>query len=383
MKTRKIVIACDSFKGSLSSMAVGEACRDGVRLAAADFGTRIDADVVPVGDGGEGTAEALMEALGASQRCVSVSGPLGDTFQAIYGFAPENGTAVMEMASASGITLVQPERRNAMAASSYGTGQMIADALNAGCREILIGIGGSATTDGGMGMLQALGYRFYDANGSLLDGCGANLAKVAHIDFSEVDKRLRDVRFTAACDVNNPLCGPEGSAAVFGPQKGATPQMVEALDAGMRNYAHVAARSLGYDKQNEAGSGAAGGLGFAFRAFLGARLVPGIKMVLDAVGFDDRLNGADLVITGEGRLDHQTAMGKTPAGVLRAARERGVPVVAIGGSVVPGTDFAQAGFAAVFPIVQGPCTLEEAMDPDNAAENIRRTVLQLVHAVNL
>lgn len=383
MKTRKIVIACDSFKGSLSSSQVGQACHMGITDAATDLGIDIATDIITLGDGGEGTLHALMDALQASPRSVSVLGPLGDPVNAVYGLTPDGLCAVIEMAAASGINLVQAHKRDAMKASSYGTGQMILHAMHAGAQSILIGIGGSATTDGGMGMLQALGYRFYDSHNHLLDGSGEALSSIHRIDTDNVDPRLHKLHITCACDVNNPLYGANGAARIFAPQKGATPEMVAALDRGLRNYAAVSAHTPGHDLSHLPGSGAAGGVGFALRTFLNAKLIPGIQLVLDAIDFDRHLIEADLVITGEGRLDRQTSMGKAPSGVLLRAAKHSIPVIAIAGSIDPDIDFHAAGFAAVFPILQQACTLQQALDPQSAARNVRNTVRNIIHSINL
>lgn len=370
----KIVIACDSFKGSLSSAEVGRACAEGIRRAAPDADIR----VVAVGDGGEGSVDALVEGLGGHFVSCTVRGPLGEPVDAHYGISGDGTTAIIEMAQASGLTLIADNQRNPMKTSTFGTGELIADALLRGCTTILTGIGGSATNDGGTGMLAALGVRFLDAAGCEIEPCGAALESIAAIDTSALMPQVRDARFVVACDVDNPLYGPSGAARVFAPQKGATPGMVEALDRGLRNYAAVIFKTLGKDIAAMPGAGAAGGLGAAFAAFLDAGLTPGIDMMLDAVRFDDIVCGADLVITGEGRLDRQTVMGKAPAGVLKAARRHNVPVVAIGGGVTDADTLTDAGFIAVFPVVDGPVSLSAAMNPATARRNISRTLTQIV-----
>lgn len=375
----KIVIACDSFKGSLSSTEVGRAAMRGIETAL----PQVEVEVIPVADGGEGTTEAIIEAVGGKIAECIVSGPLGDPVTARYGYYGH--TAVIEMAQASGITLISPERRNPWLTTTYGTGQLIADALERGCRNFLIGIGGSATNDGGTGMLEALGFRFLDKNGRTTAHGGGELSRIDSIDTSEVNPLLREATFTVACDVTNPLTGPTGASHVFGPQKGADPAMVKALDNGLANYARVVDAYIGKDLSAAPGTGAAGGMGFAFLALLGARLQPGIEMVLDAVDFDAKIKGAKLVITGEGYLDSQTCMGKTPQGVLKRAAARDIPVIAIGGGVQPSAVAAlmSAGFSAVFPIVAGPVALEEAMKPDVAAQNVERTASQIIRTAML
>lgn len=374
MTMKKIVIACDSFKGSLTSEEVGRAAAKGIRRADPDIKTR----VVAVADGGEGTVHALVSGLDGRYVTCRVRGPLGDPVDATYGISGDGTTAIMEMAQASGLTLIDAARRNPLYTSTYGTGQMIADALRRGCTSILMGIGGSATNDGGTGLLCALGVRLYDADGNLLPGCGDSLEKIRRIDLSGMDERARKAVFSIACDVNNPLTGPEGAAYVFGPQKGADPAAVERLDRGLRNYARVVAETVGRDVSAMSGAGAAGGLGACFAAFFNATLKPGIELMLDAIHFDDIIAEADMIITGEGRIDSQTVHGKTPYGVLRAGMRRGIPVVAIGGAVTAYDIVSEAGFRAVFPIVPGPCTLDEAMDADNARRNIANTAGQIV-----
>ncbi len=364
----RIVAASDSFKGSLSSLEAGEAIRNGVLRAIPDA----EVDVIPVADGGEGTAEALAEAMGGRLTGCAVRGPLGDEVIARYGISGDGQTAIMEMAQASGITLIGG-RLNPLEASTYGTGEMIKDALGRGVRTFLIGIGGSATNDGGTGLLEALGVRFLDAEGSEIRGCGGNLGKIAGIDLSGMDERAGSARFLVACDVDNPLCGENGASHVFGPQKGATPAMAERLDAGMKNYAEIAEKSTGRSNMNTPGAGAAGGLGFCFSTFFDAVLENGSELMLKAIDFKRRLSGASLVITGEGRLDAQTVRGKTPFGVLKASLQAGIPAIAIGGAVTAPRELLEAGFTAVFPVVPGPVSLAEAVDAEQARENVART----------
>lgn len=371
---KKIIIACDSFKGSLGSEEVGVAASEGVRMADDTVETR----VVAVADGGEGTVDALVRGLDGHYVSCTVGGPLGDPVGARYGISGDGNTAIMEMAQASGLTLIPECRRNPLYTSTFGTGQMIADALGRGCTTILMGIGGSATNDGGMGLLSALGVRFIDEGGSELTPCGESLEKIAAIDLSGMDSRARTATFRIACDVDNPLYGPDGAACVFGPQKGADAEAVERLDRGLRNYARIVEKTTGRDVAAMPGAGAAGGLGVCFAAFFCSTLKPGIELMLNAIRFDEIIAGADLIITGEGRLDTQTVHGKTPYGVLCAGRRQGIPVVAIGGAVTAYAELAAAGFRAVFPIVPGPCTLAEAMDAATARRNVVNTVAQIV-----
>lgn len=371
---RRIVVACDSFKGSLSSLEAGMAVKEGIgRVFPA-----AEVVVVPVADGGEGTVSAIVEGQhGRIERC-SVEGPLGEPVSAAFGLCGD--TAVIEMSQASGLTLVPPEKRNPLLTSSRGTGMLIARALEAGCRRFLIGLGGSATNDGGAGMLQALGFRFLDSEGRDIAGGGAELARVASISPANVNPLLEGAEFTVACDVTNPLTGVSGASRIFGPQKGAAAEAVEVLEAAMMNYARVAAEYCGRDLSCEPGAGAAGGLGFAFRTFLGASLRSGVDIVLDAVGFDDKLSGASLVITGEGRLDGQTCMGKAPGGVLRRASARGIPVIAIGGAVDSGSIPAllDAGFKDVMAATPADMPLGEAMRPETAARNLSAAAERII-----
>ncbi len=372
---KKIIVAADSFKGSLSSTAVASAVERGVHAVFPACEVR----KVVIADGGEGTVGALVASLGGRIVTLTVSDPLMRPVEARYGVVDDGTSAVIEMAAASGLPLLTAGERNPLKTTTYGTGEMIAHALRAGCRRFLVGIGGSATNDAGTGMLAALGFRFLDAAGNALPGCGESLGKIETIDVSGMAEGLAEAQFTVACDVTNPFAGPTGAAYIFAPQKGADAQMVSRLDDGMHRFATVLQRYNGTDVQALAGAGAAGGLGGGFAALLGARLVPGLRMVLDALGFDALLQGADLVITGEGKLDAQTAMGKAPRGVLDAAAAAGVPVVAIGGAVEQAAALNAQGFAAVLPILPGPATLAEAMEPGFAAANIERTVTQVMN----
>ncbi len=369
----KIVIASDSFKGSMSSLDVATAASAGV------IEVYPDSEIVPVNvaDGGEGTVEAIVDALGGEIVKVQVSDPLGRKIETSYGIAGE--TAILEMAAASGLPLLTVEERNPWATSTLGTGEMIMDAISRGCRKFLVGIGGSSTNDAGVGMLQAMGFRFYDANGELItQGCGGMLGSIARIDDSLVSAAVKESQFTVACDVDTPFCGPEGAAPVFAPQKGADVEMVKRLDEGMASFAKVITEKYAIDIVPVAGAGAAGGMGGAFRAFLGATLKKGIDMVLDAIDFDTTIQGANLVITGEGKVDFQTAKGKTAAGVLNRAKQQHIPVVAIGGCVEMCDSLVQMGFAGIYPILEEKVPLEIAMQRDFAMNNVRKTVARIV-----
>ncbi|MBV1790224.1 glycerate kinase [Marinobacterium sp. D7] len=356
----KVVIAPDSFKESLSAERVARALADGWRSVMPE------AELVelPLADGGEGTTQALVAATGGEMVRCRATGPLGAPVEAVWGRIDAT-RAVIECAAASGLDLVPRDARDPWRATTRGTGELILAALDSGARHIIVGLGGSATNDGGAGMLQALGVSLLDARGAAIGPGAAGLAQLAHIDISTMDPRLAEARFEVACDVDNPLTGAEGASAIFGPQKGADEVLVARMDAALSNYAELIQRCLGLSVASIPGAGAAGGLGAAFLAFLDAELKPGIEIILDAVEFDWHLQGADLLITGEGRIDGQTARGKTPVGVARRAMRCRVPCVALGGSVPTELAvldrLAQEGIRAVFPILPGVSTLEEAL----------------------
>lgn len=377
MEPKKIILAFDSFKGSLSSEQTARCASSAI----ARVFPRCEVIATVVADGGEGTTEAIIRALGGQRRTVQVHDPLMRPIEASYGVVDNGRTAVLEMAAAAGLTLVEPGERNPWITSTFGVGEMIARALQEGCRHFLIGIGGSATNDAGCGLMRALGFRFLDADGLELDGTGASLERIAAIDDRNVMKELREAEFTVACDVDNPLYGPQGAARIFARQKGADPQMIERLDAGLRNFAAAVERHTGLDFAQTPGTGAAGGLGGGLLALLHARLCPGIEMLLEAMHFDRLIAGADLILTGEGRIDHQTLHGKVPCGVLQAGRRQQIPVIALGGAVENPRDLTDNGFAAVFPIVPGPVTLEEAMREECAARNLENTVEQILRTL--
>ncbi len=370
----KVVVAIDSLKGSLSSLDAGNAIRRGILQA----DPKAEVIVKPVADGGEGTTEALVDAFGGELRTISVTGPYGDQVEATYGLLKQQNMAVMEMASAAGITL--SSRREPRCATTFGVGEMIRDALEQRCRRFIIGIGGSATNDGGIGMLTALGWRFLDAQGGECPPTAASLERIARIDTSGIHPGLAECQFQIACDVTNPLCGENGCTYIFGPQKGVrTEEEKQALDRGMEHYADVAAKTVGTDNRWVPGVGAAGGLGFAFLSFMKGKLQPGIEIVLSALELDQAVKNADLVITGEGCLDGQTAFGKAPTGVAACAKKYGVPVVALAGSVKPEAGICnQHGIDAFFSILPGVMTLEQAMQPETAKSNLSRTAEQLM-----
>ena len=353
----KIVIAPQAFKGSISALRVAERMAEGVRRVWPDART----ELAPVADGGDGTLETLVEASGGEIRSSEVIGPLGETRTAVWGAMGDGRTAVIEMARTSGLALVAVEDRNPLKATTYGLGQAIRDALDSGFRRFILGIGGSATNDAGAGMAQALGVRLLHAAGGDLPRGGAALADLDRVDLSGLDPRVAGSDVAVACDVTNPLTGPEGASAVYGPQKGATPEMVEQLDAALSHLAAVVRRDLGVEIDAIPGAGAAGGLGGGMIGFLGGHLEAGVDIVLETVGLEGRLDDADLVITGEGSVDYQTVYNKAPIGVARLAKARGIPVVAIVGSL--GERYREVhdhGIDAVLAITSGPMTLEEA-----------------------
>ncbi|WP_447791102.1 glycerate kinase [Pseudomonas farris] len=353
----KIVIAPDSFKDSLSAQGVAEA----IALGLAEVWSDAHLLKCPMADGGEGTVESILAACDGELRRTHVRGPLGTTIDAAWGWLPRNHTAIIEMAEASGLQLVPPNLRDACTSSTYGTGELIRAALDAGAQRVILAIGGSATNDGGAGAMQALGVKLLDAQDQTLMPGGLALAQLARLDLSDIDPRLAKARFDIAADVNNPLCGPHGASAIFGPQKGASPEQVEQLDHALGHFAELCAQALDKDVRDEPGSGAAGGLGFAAKAFLGAQFQAGVEVVAELVGLAEAVKGADLVITGEGRFDAQTLRGKTPFGVARIARQHGVPVIVIAGTLGEGYQaLYEHGIDAAFALASGPMTLEQA-----------------------
>lgn len=371
----KVLIASDSFKGTYSSLIVAELIEKGIKRAMPDAEVRS----VPAADGGEGTVDAIVQACGGDFIETDVHGPLGDIIKAKYGITKE-GTAIIEMSAASGICLVPKEKLNPLLASTYGTGEMVMDAVNRGCKKIIMGIGGSATNDGGAGFARAIGVRLLDENGIEIDGTGGATGRAKTVLTDSIDKRLKEIEILVACDVDNPLCGEKGASAVFGPQKGATPEMIQVLDANLRNYAEAVARSTGKDIANEPGMGAAGGLGFSVLQFCRARTGRGVEIVLDAIGFDTYAQWADIIITGEGRVDFQTPYGKTPAGVAKHAGKYGKPVYAIAGFEGKGAQaIYECGIAEVVSAVYAPCTIDEAIADSN--ENIPRAAERLMRII--
>jgi glycerate kinase len=353
----KIIIAPDSFKDSLSAIGVADA----IALGLAEVWPDAQLVKCPMADGGEGTVEAILAACDGELRSTQVQGPSGAMVQARWGWLPQSHTAIIEMAEASGLQLVAVGQRDACSSGTYGTGQLIGAALDAGAQRIILAIGGSATNDGGAGALQALGVRLFDEQGKTLSRGGLALNALARIDLGGMDPRLSQVRFEIAADVNNPLCGPHGASAIFGPQKGASPEQVQQLDQALGHFADHCVQVLGKDLRDEPGSGAAGGLGFAAKAFLNAQFRPGVEVVAELVGLAEAVRGADLLITGEGRFDAQTLRGKTPFGVARIAQQYGVPVIVIAGTLGEGYEqMYEHGVDAAFSLPSGPMTLAQA-----------------------
>lgn len=371
-----VLISIDSFKGSMTSMQAGKAAKAGILKAVPDA----DVAICPLADGGEGTTDALVEGMGGEKIELEVTGPLGEKVNCYYGFIEDKSTAVMEMASVAGLTLVY--EKNPMSATTFGVGEMIADAVKRGCENIIIGIGGSATNDGGIGMLKALGYQFLDENGKDVGEGAAALGKVQKILDNKVDTRFSKVNFMVACDVDNPLCGKNGATYVFGAQKGVTNEMKPVIDSAMKCFADKTKEKLGISCENVPGAGAAGGLGFAFLSYLNAKLVPGVKLVMQAADIEEKIKKADIVVTGEGRLDSQTVMGKAPIGVAKLAKKYNKKVIAFAGSVSEDAFLCnENGIDAFFTIVRGITTLDEAVKIETAVKNMELTVEQVFRLI--
>jgi glycerate kinase len=374
----KVVVAIDSLKGSLSSLEAGVAISDGIKKV---FN---DAEVVvrPLADGGEGTVEALTIGMQGTLEKITVTGPLGTKIDCEYGILPDKVTAVMEMSQAAGITLISENERNPLNTTTYGVGEMIKDAISKGCRHFIVGIGGSATNDGGIGMLQALGYGLLDKEGHQVPFGAKGLQYIAEITEDGVIPELKECTFRIACDVTNPLCGEKGCSAIFGPQKGATPSMILEMDKWLADYAALSEKKYVKANANHPGTGAAGGLGFAFLTYTNAVLESGIKIVLEETKLEEYIKEADIVITGEGRLDSQTVMGKAPIGVANIAKKHDKKVIAFAGSVTQDAVVCnEHGIDAFFPILQTVVSLEEAMNKENARKNMIATVEQVFKLV--
>ncbi len=370
----KITVAIDSFKGSLNTFQSGASVTDAIRAVYPDA----EVKVCPLADGGEGTVSAIVFALGGKICKVEVCGPLGEKVIAEYGVISEKRLAVIEMSAAAGITLVPDEKRNPLNTTTYGVGELIRHAIEKmGCRHFLIGIGGSATNDGGVGMLSALGFEFLDKDGNPVSRFGKGLRDIMRINADRCLPALKECKFEIACDVNNPLCGALGCSSVYGPQKGATEETVCNMDLWLSNYAALTKALFKNADENYPGAGAAGGLGFAFLSYLGASLTSGIELVIRVTELEKHIKDADIVITGEGRLDAQSCMGKAPVGVAKAAKKYGKPVIAFSGAVTKDAGLCnEHGIDAFFPIVRTPCSLQDAMDLDNAYANLKNTAEQ-------
>lgn len=376
---RRIIVAPDSFKESLSAPEVAKAIIGGIKRVL----PAVEAVAVPMADGGEGLTATLVAATGGQAKTASVTGPLGTPVQACWGILGDGNTAVVEMAQASGLPLVPQDKRNPLVTTTYGTGELIREALNAGCRRLIVGIGGSATNDGGAGMAQALGVKLLDASGNAIPPGALGLELLERIDMSTLDPRVKETDIQVACDVDNPLCGPRGASAVYGPQKGATPEMVPRLDAALARLATVIARDLGKDIWELPGAGAAGGLGAGLVAFLGATLRRGIDLVMEALNLEEILAaGTDLVITGEGEINHQTAYGKVPTGVARIAAKYNIPVVALVGSIGEGANAVyDHGIKGFMSIVPRPVALSYCLE--NAADLLADAAERLVRLLSI
>ena len=376
----KAVIAIDSLKGSLSSLEAGEAIRKGILNVYPDA----DTAVRPLADGGEGTVEALTLGMGGALQTVTVTGPLEQPVNCTYGILESSKTAIVEMSGAAGITLVPDALRNPLNTTTYGVGEVIRDAISKGCRHFIVGIGGSATNDGGVGMLQALGYGMLDKNGTPVPAGARGLKELAQITDDQVIPELKDCSFRVACDVTNILCGDQGCSAIFGPQKGATPEMIRDMDQWLAAYAELTIAKYPSASAVTPGTGAAGGLGFAFLAFTNAVLESGIKIVLEETKLEEYVKDADIVITGEGRLDGQTVYGKAPIGVANIAKKYGKKVIAFSGCVTEdAVKCNDHGIDAFFPILRAEGPLEDAMDSQKAAHNMEATVTQVFNLIRL
>lgn len=373
---RKIVLAIDSFKGSLTSQEAEQAAADGIRQVYPDC----EILQIPVADGGEGLLDILLPYLKGETISLYAHNPLMEPIKTRYGIVA-GYTALIEMAAVNGLPLLPPSKRNPLETTSFGTGELIKDALDRGCRRFIIGLGGSATNDAGLGMLQALGFRFFNKQGDELGRGGKIMKEVASIDTSSIHPALEESFFTVACDVPNDFCGPQGAAYVYAAQKGADKAMIKELDAGMYSLASVVNQATGIDLTVCHGMGAAGGMAGAFIAFMNSCIQSGIHLVFDVLSFSRKIENADLIITGEGRIDRQSAIGKVPSGVLKKAQEQGIPVIAIAGSIEEVDYLNKAGFQAVFSITPAPLSLQEAMEPSRARENIRQLVSQICRII--
>ena len=375
----KIVIAVDSFKGCLSSSSIAEAVEEGILNVLPGC----EIIKVPIADGGEGTVEALVDATRGKIITLPVHNPLMQPIRASYGMTGDGQTAIIEMSAASGLSLIPPKPGNVMHTTTFGTGEMIADAIKRGCRNFIVGVGGSATNDAGIGMMQALGVRFTDETGNEVEKGGKSLSAIRSIDTQHQLVGLQDCTFHIATDVTNPFYGSQGAAHIFGPQKGGDEEQIEILDKGMKHLAGLILGTTGKDIGGLPGAGAGGGMGGGCVAFLQANISSGIELIMDYLHFDEIIRGADLVITGEGKIDRQTLFGKVPVGIARTAASQHIPVIAITGQldITADKELREAGLSAIFPIHPAPISLEKAMQPDYAYRNIRRTIEQICYTL--
>lgn len=375
---QNIVIAIDSFKGSLSSIQAGNI----VFNATKKIFPQSNIKIFPLADGGEGTVDALTEGLHGKIISSYVTGPLGDKIQSRYGYLAQDNIAIIEMADTAGLTLVSENKRNPLFTTTYGLGELILDAIHNGCRKFIIGIGGSATNDCGLGMLSALGIKFFNKNHQSIGIFGKDLQDIAFIDTSTLNPLIKDCSFSIACDVTNPLYGENGCSHIYAPQKGATPDIVNQMDNNIKNFADLIKKQLGLTGANLAGAGAAGGLGFAFHTFLKAQLIPGIELILNTLHIQEFLKNADLLITGEGKIDLQTSMGKAPIGIAKLAKQLNpqIKVIAICGCATNNASSVNSqGIDAYFPIIQAPISLQKAMQTDIASNNLNQTITQILN----
>lgn len=372
----KIILAIDSFKGSLTSADAEKAVAETISKVSSEH----EIVCIPIADGGEGTLPVIMESTGATCHSIQAHNPCMEIIKTQYGISPDGNTAFIEMAAISGLPLIRKEQQNPMETTTYGTGELILDALQKGCTRFIVGIGGSATNDAGTGMLQALGFKFLNQNGEVLGQGGKILAEIKYIGHSQASPLLKNAHFIVACDVTNPFYGPEGAAFVYAKQKGADDIMIEQLDKGMQSFANIIKRETGKDISSIPGSGAAGGLGGGMLAFLNAELKSGADLILEYCRFEEQISDADLIITGEGSIDRQSLMGKIPGKVLQIAQRHKIPVIAIAGIAKDKDILIQAGFKGIYTTKPDSIPLEEAMKPGIAKQNIRETVLSIFHS---
>lgn len=375
---KNIILAFDSFKGCMSSTMIMEAAKKAISMEY----PQCNVISYPIADGGEGTISAVAGSMNVRNIEVEVHNPIMDMIMSTYGIVLDSNTAIIEMALASGLPLIPKSKQNPMLTTTYGTGELIKDALDKGCRNIVLGIGGSATNDAGIGVMTALGAQFLDKRGNILKPIGGNLIKISAIDLTNIDIRLSSTKFSIACDVNNPFCGENGAAYIYSPQKGASLQDVVALDEGLRHYAKILNEEMGIDILAIPGAGAAGGVGGGLLPFLNAELKSGIDIILGILHFEEKAKDADLIFTGEGKIDSQTGMGKALGGIMKIAKKYDIPVIALCGAIENNSSLNGMGLTGVFSIQPGPVSLEKAMDVDFALKNIENAIIQILRVIN-